>query len=215
VWSNFRHSLTMALTFAFGIGCYTSPQALALTATPTALNFQATQGGSNPSSQSVNVSKSNNKVTNWTASDSAAWISVSPGTGSISKAAQITVTVNTAGLSAGTYSATVAVTVYKGGSISIPVSLTVAPATASLLTATNGASILASLSWNPPPDTVAGYKVYVGTASGVYGPPINVGNVTSYVLNNLAPGTYYFVVTGYNGSGAESTPSNEVTKTIY
>jgi len=55
----------------------------------------------------------------------------------------------------------------------------------------------------------------MGTASGVYGPPINVGNVTSYVLNNLAVGTYYFVVKDYNTSGVESAPSNEVSKSIY
>jgi len=63
---------------------------------------------------------------------------------------------------------------------------------------------------------VAGYNVYVGTASGVYGPPINVGNVTSYVVNNLVIGnTYYFVVTDYNTSGVESAPSNQVSKSIY
>ncbi len=63
---------------------------------------------------------------------------------------------------------------------------------------------------------MAGYNVYVGTASGVYGPPINVGNVTSYVMNNLVMGnTYYFVVKDYNTSGVESAPSNEVSKSIY
>jgi hypothetical protein len=56
----------------------------------------------------------------------------------------------------------------------------------------------------------------MGTASGVYGPPINVGNVTSYVVNNLVIGnTYYFVVKDYDTSGVESSPSNEVTKSIY
>jgi len=63
---------------------------------------------------------------------------------------------------------------------------------------------------------VAGYHVYVGTASGVYGPPINVGNVTSYAVNNLVIGnTYYFVVTDYNSRGVESAPSNQVSKSIY
>ena len=58
--------------------------------------------------------------------------------------------------------------------------------------------------------------MYVGTASGVYGPAINVGNVTSYMVNNLAIGnTYYFVVTDYNTSGVESPSSNEVSKSIY
>jgi hypothetical protein len=55
----------------------------------------------------------------------------------------------------------------------------------------------------------------MGTTSGVYGPPITVGNVTSYVLNNLAVATYYFVVTAYNANGIESLPSNEVSKSVY
>lgn len=63
---------------------------------------------------------------------------------------------------------------------------------------------------------LAGYKVYMGTASGLYGTPLDVGNVTSYVMSNLAIGnTYYFVVTSYNSSGSESLPSTEVSKSIY
>ena len=76
---------------------------------------------------------------------------------------------------------------------------------------------MASLTWNPVTSTnLAGYKVYVGTASGRYGTPLDVGNVTGYVVNNLAVGnTYYFVVTSYNSSGGESLPSSEVSKSIY
>ena len=204
---------SVALTVTIGV--WTAPQALALTATPLSLSFQVVQGGANPASQSVTVSKSNNKSTNWTASDNATWLSVSPGTGSIMNTTQVTVAVNTAGLAAGTYSATVAVTVYKGGSISIPVSLTVASATTTTSLTTTTSSTTASLSWTPSTSTVAGYNVYTGTTSGVYGPKINVGNVTSYVLSNLSTGTYYFVVTDYDSSGVESAPSNEVSKTIY
>ena len=83
---------------------------------------------------------------------------------------------------------------------------------------TTGTSTTASLSWSPPTTStgVAGYNVYMGTASGVYGAPINVGNVTSYVVNNLVIGnTHYFVVKDYNSSGVESPPSNEVSKSIY
>ena len=70
-----------------------------------------------------------------------------------------------------------------------------------------------------PPTTstgVAGCHVYVGTASGVYGPPINVGKVTSYVVNNLVIGnTYSVVVTDSHTSGGESAPSNQVSKSMY
>ena len=50
----------------------------------------------------------------------------------------------------------------------------------------------------------------------MYGTPIDVGKVTSYVVGNLTTGTtYYFVVTSYSGSGTESAYSNEVSKSIY
>ena len=201
---------------ALGISLWTSPSAWALTASPASLSFQAVQGGTNPASQFVNVSKSNNKTSNWTASDSATWVSITPAVGSITTSAQVGVAVNAAGLSAGTYSATVTVTVYKGGNVTIPVTLTVAPSTTTSSSTTTTSTTTASLTWSPSTDTsVVGYKVYMGTTAGVYGPPITVGNVTSYVLSNLGVGTYYFVVTDYNSNGTESLPSNEVTKSIY
>jgi hypothetical protein len=70
------------------------------------------------------------------------------------------------------------------------------------------------LAWAPnnEPD-LAGYKVYYGTASRTYGPPINVANVTTYTLTNLTPGKKYFIaVTAYDTSNTESGYSNEVAK---
>jgi fibronectin type III domain protein len=216
----FSLRLWCGMGLALAVGIWTSPEAWALTVSPTAMTFQAVQGATNPPSQTVNVIKSNNHQTTWAATDSATWLTVSPGVGTITSTAQVAVAVNTTGLAAGTYTATVTITLVKGGSTSIPVTLTVAPTTTSSLTTTTSTSTstAASLSWSAPTTStgVAGYNVYMGTASGVYGPPINVGNVTSYVLSNLAVGTtYYFVVTDYNTSGSESPPSNEVSKSIY
>jgi fibronectin type 3 domain-containing protein len=129
--------------------------------------------------------------------------------------------VNATGLAAGTYSATVTIKLKKyGGSASVPVMLTVAPATttsSSNSTTLTGTSTTASLAWEPVTSTdLAGYKVYMGTASGVYGTSFNVGNLTSYAVSDLTVGTtYYFVVTAYSTGGSESPPSNEVTKSIY
>jgi hypothetical protein len=178
------------------------------------MTFQAVQGATNPPSRTVIVSKSNNHQTYWTVTDSAPWLTVSPGTGTITSTAQFVVAVNATGLASGTYTATVTIKVVKGGSATVPVTLTVAPAVTTTVTGTGTA---ATLTWNPVTSTdLAGYKVYMGTASGVYGTSINAGNVTSYIVSNLAMGTtYYFVVTGYNTSGSESLPSNEVSKSIY
>ena len=69
-----------------------------------------------------------------------------------------------------------------------------------------------TLAWdaNTSP-SIAGYKVYYGSASGSYSYGIDVGNVTSYTVPNLQDGTtYYFVMTDYDNSGQESGYSNQV-----
>ena len=63
---------------------------------------------------------------------------------------------------------------------------------------------------NSEPD-LAGYRVYQGTTSGVYGPSVDVGNTTIYTPQNLQAGRrYYFVITAYDNAGNESLPSIEV-----
>jgi hypothetical protein len=182
------------------------------------MSFQAVQGGASPSSQILNVLKNNNHTMSWRSTDNATWLNVSPTTGSITNSAQISVSVNPAGLAAGTYAATVTITATKGGSISVPVTLTVTSgSTAGPTPSISSSSSTATLTWNPSTNTnLAGYKIYMGTASGIYGSPITVGNVTSYTVPNLGVGnTYYFAVTDYNSNGIESGFSNEVSKSIY
>ncbi|MFY4727853.1 fibronectin type III domain-containing protein [Nitrospira sp. BLG_2] len=86
--------------------------------------------------------------------------------------------------------------------------------TSEMVTAT---SETATLSWNAnsEPD-LEGYKIYLGTVSGGYDAPIATVpvDVTSYTITGLDTGTtYFFSVTAYNSSGAESSFSNEVSKT--
>jgi hypothetical protein len=74
----------------------------------------------------------------------------------------------------------------------------------------------ATLNWQPNGESdLAGYQVYYGTESRIYGPPLNVNTATDYSLNDLAEGmTYYFAVTALDTSGNESGYSNEVQKAI-
>lgn len=73
----------------------------------------------------------------------------------------------------------------------------------------------ADLTWDANTEAdLAGYKVYYGTSSRSYGAPIDVGNQTSYSVTGLGSQTYYFAVTAYNTSGAESGYSNEVSKSF-
>jgi hypothetical protein len=72
-----------------------------------------------------------------------------------------------------------------------------------------------TLEWDPTTDPdLAEYKLYVGTATGVYGRWISVGLATSYPVSDLLGGhTYYFAATACNTAGAESAKSNEVVYT--
>lgn len=74
----------------------------------------------------------------------------------------------------------------------------------------------ASLVWNPSTSpAVAGYMLYYGQVTGNYTNKVDVGNVTSYSASALLEGkTYYYVVTAYDSSRAESTYSNEVSATV-
>ena len=90
----------------------------------------------------------------------------------------------------------------------VPVTLTLTPPT------TTGT---ATLTWDANAETdLAGYNVYMGTQSGVYGAPISIGNTTSYTVGNLTGGrTYYFSLTAVDGAGNESERSAEVSKAVY
>lgn len=81
-----------------------------------------------------------------------------------------------------------------------------------------------TLSWTAPTQNedgttlsdLAGYKIYWGTTPGVYtkSVTINDAGLTTYVVENLAPGTYEFVATAINSSGVESRYSSPATRTL-
>ena len=81
----------------------------------------------------------------------------------------------------------------------------------------------ATLNWQPPTQNedgtalidLAGYNIYWG-APGNYTNSVAINNpgLTSYVVENLAPGTYEFVATAFNAAGMESQYSNSAIKTV-
>ena len=66
---------------------------------------------------------------------------------------------------------------------------------------------------------LAGYKLYIGTASGIYnlaGSPFSINNTTSYIASNLPKGqTYFFAISAYDSAGNESVLSAEISKSLY
>ena len=63
---------------------------------------------------------------------------------------------------------------------------------------------------------LAGYRIYYGMESGRYDRMIEIANVglTSYVIDDLRPGTYFVAATAFNQSRAQSDYSNEVVKSV-
>jgi hypothetical protein len=62
-----------------------------------------------------------------------------------------------------------------------------------------------------PLTNLAGYRIRYGLQSGNYSSVVTINNpgLATYVLNGLAAGTYYIVLSAVNANGSESTYSNE------
>ena len=82
----------------------------------------------------------------------------------------------------------------------------------------------ATLSWTAPTENtdgsmlsnLSGYRIRYGTNANALTNTIVIENasVTTYVVEDLAPATWYFAVTAVNSTGAESTYSNVANKAI-
>ncbi len=94
-----------------------------------------------------------------------------------------------------------------------------------VVTPTTGSTAgVASLSWTAPTDNtngtpltdLLGFKIYYAGTTPVTtsSQSLDVGNVTAYTLNGLAPGSYYFSVTAYDADRNESAFATEVGKTV-
>jgi Fibronectin type III domain len=89
---------------------------------------------------------------------------------------------------------------------------------------TTSSSGSVTVNWTPPTlntngsalTNLAGYTISYGTSASNRSSTVKVATtgVTSYVIDNLSAGTYYFGVTAYSSAGQTSTVSNVVSKTI-
>lgn len=137
------------------------------------------------------------------------WATLSPSTGLISGAPD-------AG-DIGTYSG-ITITVTDGAATA-----SLGPFSIDVLD-TGGATGSAVLSWAAPTQNedgtpltnLAGYRLYWGTNAGNYTSSVTISNpgVTTYVVENLLPGSYEFVATAFNNAGVESAFSNSATKIV-
>jgi hypothetical protein len=199
---------------------------------PAALSLSAPRGSN--ATGIFNLQKAGSSQSAYSISTNQSWISLNPPYGSTqtitTEVDPVTVTANTAALAAGSYSAVVYISeTGPNGSnmLRIPVSVTVGAAgTTPPPPPVGGVTPPA-----PPPGTTTGtvtvmwsanaegdlqgYRVYVGTSSGSRAQMFDVGNVTSTRLTLPVGSTYFFVVTAYDRSGNESSPSVELSRSLF
>jgi hypothetical protein len=154
------------------------------------------------------------KTLGFTIQNRPTWAAFSTSTGRLS---------GTPGSSHATTYSNIRISVSDGtNTVSLPAfSIKVSNATTTPPPTANGA---ATLTWTPPTrntdgsslTNLAGYRIYYGTSAGSLTKTINVSSpgISSYVVSDLAPATYYFAITAYNKSGAESSRSTTVSKIV-
>jgi uncharacterized protein (TIGR03437 family) len=159
-----------------------------ITVSPTSLTFSYAAGGSAPNSQSVSVSGSGNFSA--TATSTGNWLSVTPSTGTAPTT--LTVSVNPAGLTPGSYSGSIAVAATGGatGSATITVSLTVTAPLPTISQVSNAASYVSEAI--SPGELITIFGTAIGpttpvqltlTSSGTVS--TNIGNV-EVLVNGIA-----------------------------
>jgi hypothetical protein len=87
-----------------------------------------------------------------------------------------------------------------------------------------GATSSVLLTWMPPTRNadgsvltdLKGYRITYGTSAQALNKQIRLTNagLTSYVVEDLAPATYYFAITSFNSAGTESAMSPTISKAV-
>jgi hypothetical protein len=200
---------------------------------PAGLSLSAPKGAN--ATGIFNLQKAGSTQSAYSISTNQPWISLNPPYGSTqtitTEVDPITVTVNTAALNVGTYSAVVYISeTGPNGSnmLRIPVSATVtaagggttppppSPTGGATPPPPSGATGTVTVTWSANSEAdLQGYRVYVGTSSGSRAQMFDVGNVTTTRLTLPLGSTYFFVVTAYDRTGNESSPSGELSRSIF
>jgi hypothetical protein len=149
----------------------------------------------------------NGDALTFTATNVPAWASFNQSTG--------TVTGTPTGTDVGTYS-NIRITVSDGAA-----SATLA---AFAITVTDVGTGVATLSWTPPTQNsdgsaltnLAGYLITYGRSASALDRSISLSNssLSTFVVENLSSGTWYFAISAVNSAGVSSAATNIASKTI-
>ena len=180
------------------------PAPAALAVTPSGLSFSAQAGGANPEPANISVTNTGGGALTYAISTDAAWLSVSPPSGSAPSSPRVAVGI--AGLIPGMYTGHVTVSAANAtgspATVAVTLAITEPPVAHSV-----------SLSWNASTsDHVVGYNAYRSATAG--GPYTLLASAISDVTYTdhavLAGARYFYVVTAVDDGALESEYSMEV-----
>jgi hypothetical protein len=117
---------TPAITIPVNLTVAPAPVPPAIGTSPTGFSFTVQRGSGNPATQTLNISNTGGGTLTWTASDNAAWLTLSPASGTNNGA--MSVSAATGSLAVGTYSGAITISAPGARSTSVPVTFIVAEA---------------------------------------------------------------------------------------
>lgn len=153
---------------------------------PTSFSFAATQGGANPTPQTLNITNAGDGTLNWIARDNASWINLSQisGNGNTS----IAVGVTSSSLAAGNYSGRVTVGATRASTVSVPVTLTI----------TTGSYLAPAITMNP-----TSFSFTARQGANPAPRTLNIANAGAGVLNWIArDNARWIMLNRISGSGS-------------
>jgi len=211
-------SFTISATDSAGTLATGSPQQVAATLTVSPpcvavagpnLAFAASQGLASPPPQSVSLSETGtcSRPVSWTAGTTTAWLSLSTPASDTGSGSSLTVSASNAGLPGGTYTGTINLSAtdsngISAGSKTITVTLTVTP------TYSVGGTVTACTGAAPAcltPATLPGATLTLLNSSNAVVQTITADSSGNFTFTNLLPGTYTVNVSGTIGSTTYST----------
>ena len=162
----------------------TAPLPPAIGASPSSFSFTA-QAGANPTAQTLTISNTGTGTLSWNASDNATWLTMSPASGTGN--GPVTLTVNSANLTIGSYSGLITLSATGATTVTVPVTFTVTAA--------------------PVPPAIGASPISLSfTAQQGGGNPIaktlNISNTGGGTLNwSASPNTTWLAVSPASGTG--------------
>lgn len=197
-------SLSASLSFAITVNASTTPPPANRAPTLTGSGTRTVAAGTSYSFTPTASDPDGNALT-FSVTGRPQWLAFDAATGALSG--------TPAAADAGAYAITITV---SDGSLTASLALTV--------TVTTTGTKSATLTWTAPTErtdgaaltNLAGYRIYYGTSAAALNQQADVTNpsLTTFVVENLSAGTWYFAATAVDSTGVESVRTSTVTVTL-